>query len=172
MEAFSRQGRCECAVQPGRDVSKRIGSGPRSGAGNPVVSGCGRQRECAGGVSTRADVREGMGRSAEFQFSVDVDPEIGGGGRCGRRESDGLLYDEGYGVQKDAKQAAYYYRLAAEKGNVDAEFSLGLAYEKGSGVRKDNAEAAKWLKMSAQQGNTKAQAELDVLQQKDQLTKK
>jgi TPR repeat protein len=77
----------------------------------------------------------------------------------------GWLYDEGYGVQKDGKQAAYYYRLAAEKGNGDAQYSLGLSYEKGSGVRKDNAEAVKWLKLAAKQGNTKAQTELDALEQ-------
>jgi TPR repeat protein len=84
----------------------------------------------------------------------------------------GWLYDEGYGVQKDAKQAAYYYHLSAAKGNADAAFSLGLAYEKGSGVHKDNVEAAKWLKLAATQGNAKAQAELDALQQKVELTKK
>jgi hypothetical protein len=84
----------------------------------------------------------------------------------------GWLYDEGYGVQKDAKQAAYYYRLAAAKGNVDAQFSLGLAYEKGSGVHKDDAEAAKWLKLAAKQGNSKAQAELDAMTQKEQLATK
>jgi uncharacterized protein len=84
----------------------------------------------------------------------------------------GWLYDEGFGVQKDAKQAAYYYRLAAEKGNADAQYSLGLSYAKGSGVRKDNAEAAKWLKLAAKQGNPKAQAGLDELQQKEQLATK
>jgi TPR repeat protein len=84
----------------------------------------------------------------------------------------GWLYDEGFGVQKDAKQAVFYYQLAAAKGHADAAFSLGLAYEKGSGVHKDNAEAAKWLKLAAKQGNAKAQAELDAMQNRDQLAGK
>ena len=37
----------------------------------------------------------------------------------------GVMYDEGFGVAQDAKQAAMWYQKAANRGHVEAQFSLG-----------------------------------------------
>lgn len=79
-------------------------------------------------------------------------------------ESDGPPTDwlsvEGYGIEKDPQQAAYWYRLAADKGHPEAQFSLGLLYGSGKGVKRDEEQAARWVSASATQGYAPALAEL------------
>lgn len=55
----------------------------------------------------------------------------------------GLMYHEGRGIEKDGKQAAYWYGKAAEAGVLDAQFNLALLYEAGGGVPQDYYEAVK-----------------------------
>ena len=43
-----------------------------------------------------------------------------------------------------------WFRLAAQKGDVSAEYSLGLMYYKGWGIPKDDALAYKWFRLAAQ----------------------
>ena len=52
------------------------------------------------------------------------------------------------------------YRLAADRGDAAAEFTLGVLYEKGQGVRQDNAEAVKWYRKAAEQGHLEAKKSL------------
>lgn len=66
-----------------------------------------------------------------------------------------LQYYEG---QKNYEKAVYYYRLAAEKGNINAQFSLGILYYCGIGMKESNKETAfKYLKQAAINGHPKAQ---------------
>ena len=53
---------------------------------------------------------------------------------------------------------AFWYRLAAEKGDALAQFKLGLMYESGEGVPQDFAEAVRWYRLDAEQGSAAAQA--------------
>lgn len=46
----------------------------------------------------------------------------------------------------------------AEKGDVQAQYSLGMMYSNGNHVKKDYKEAAKWWRKSAEQGNAPSQA--------------
>ncbi len=46
----------------------------------------------------------------------------------------------------------------AEKGDVQAQYSLGMMYSNGNHVKKDYKEAAKWWRKSAEQGNASSQA--------------
>ena len=46
-----------------------------------------------------------------------------------------------------------WYRLAAEQGDADAQYSLGFMYATGDGVPENDAEAVKWYRFSAEQGN-------------------
>jgi TPR repeat protein len=64
----------------------------------------------------------------------------------------GFMYDHGEGVTQDGKQAAEWYRKAAEKGNIQAQYRLGVLYANGYGVEQDLKEAAKWYKKAAAQG--------------------
>ena len=66
---------------------------------------------------------------------------------------------EGYGEAKDAKQAVYWYRQAAEKGHPQAQFNLALLYAHGEGVKRDEEQAARWVSASASQGYAPALTE-------------
>lgn len=65
---------------------------------------------------------------------------------------------EGYGVQRDQKQAAYWYQQAADKGHAEAQFNLARLYSSGEGVKKDEEQAARWVSASASQGYAPALA--------------
>jgi len=49
------------------------------------------------------------------------------------------------------------YRLAAEQGNADGQYSLGRAYSLGQGVPQEDAEAVRWYRLAAEQGHATAQ---------------
>jgi len=67
---------------------------------------------------------------------------------------------EGYGTNQDPKQAAYWYRLAAEKGHPEAQFNLGRLYASGKGVEHDEEQALRWIRAAASLGYAPAQADL------------
>ena len=63
------------------------------------------------------------------------------------------MYDEGQGVAQDYKEAAKWYRLAAERGDLLAQVILGFLHAKGQeGIPPDYKEAAKWYRLAAGQG--------------------
>lgn len=66
------------------------------------------------------------------------------------------MYLKGEGVIRDMSQAAKWFRIAAEKYNVDSQAILGLLYYNGLGVPKDNAQARVWLGKAAKQGDKQA----------------
>ena len=49
----------------------------------------------------------------------------------------GGMYENGFGVQQDYKQAVKWHKLSAEQGDAKAQFNLGLLYYKGIGVPQD-----------------------------------
>lgn len=63
----------------------------------------------------------------------------------------------GEGVAQDFKEAAKWFRQAAEQGNAKAQGALGVMYFRGEGVAQDSKEAAKWYRQAAEQGNAGAQ---------------
>ncbi|OWV96704.1 SEL1-like repeat protein [Rhizobium sp. R693] len=76
----------------------------------------------------------------------------------------GARYSEGRaGVAVDAKEAANWYQLAANKGFAPAEYRLGNIYEKGTGVGRDIAKATQYYEQAANQGNASAMHNLAVL---------
>ena len=63
----------------------------------------------------------------------------------------------------DYAEAAKQYRLAAEKGDAQAQFNLGRLYQDGQGVPQNYAEAMKWHRLAAEQGDASAQNSLGVM---------
>ena len=49
------------------------------------------------------------------------------------------MYAHGEGVPEDDAEAVRWYRLAAEQGDVTAQYSLGVMYATGEGVSEDLA---------------------------------
>ena len=74
----------------------------------------------------------------------------------------GLMYQNGWGVPQDYKEAVYWYRLAVEQGYAIAQYNLGLMYEKGKGVPQDDKEAVRLYRLAAEQGYADAQGNLGV----------
>jgi len=74
--------------------------------------------------------------------------------------------------QKDFKNAAEYFRKAAEDGHTDAQCNLGVLYAKGLGVPKDMKDALRWLLKAAEQGHAGAKKNLSLLQEGNQGAKK
>ena len=56
----------------------------------------------------------------------------------------GVMYEYGYGVDKDPKRAVEYYQKAADMGNAAGQANLASMYRDGNGVQKDYAKAAYW----------------------------
>ncbi len=73
----------------------------------------------------------------------------------------GVIYEEGGGgVVRDFTQAALWYREAANRGLVDAQFNLGNLYRRGHGVTQDPRRAVAWYLKAATQGMAAAQYNL------------
>ena len=73
----------------------------------------------------------------------------------------GLMYHSGIGgVPQDYQEAARWFRLASEQGDVLGQSYLGLMYHNGQGVLRDDQEAVKWSRLAAEQGNALAQFNL------------
>ncbi len=74
-------------------------------------------------------------------------------------------FDEGVAAFQagDLELAAKEFRVAAEAGNVEAQFNVGLMYERGLGVSKDERESLVWYRKSAEQGYSNAQFNLAVM---------
>jgi TPR repeat protein len=66
-------------------------------------------------------------------------------------------------VDKDDKEAARWFRHAADKGNAGAQYQLGLMYAKGQGVAKDDKEAVAWYRKAADQGHEMARKNLAAM---------
>jgi TPR repeat protein len=75
----------------------------------------------------------------------------------------GVLYIQGWGVERDLAKAVDLFRQAAKHGLRAAENNLGEMYMQGAGVEQDYAEAYKWYLKAAQKGDDEAQNNLGVL---------
>ena len=76
----------------------------------------------------------------------------------------GCCYENGDGVEQNYEEAAKWWRLAAEQGNVKAQYNLGCSYEDGKGVEQNHEEAIKWYRLAAEQGEEDAKEALARLQ--------
>ena len=65
----------------------------------------------------------------------------------------GDRYNEGKSVVKDSKEAAKWYRKAADQGFAAAQNRLARHYQEGDGLIQDMSEAAMWYHRAAMQGD-------------------
>lgn len=70
----------------------------------------------------------------------------------------GSYYEEGEVVEQDYMLAEYWYRKAADQGNMDAFLSLGHMYQLGRGLEKNRIRAIDWYRRAAELGSSEAQA--------------
>jgi TPR repeat protein len=75
----------------------------------------------------------------------------------------GIAYQDGNGVRRDDKAAAYWFKLAAAQGHRAAQYALGAMYEEGQGgLPRDQRQAMNLYLASAKQGFDKAELILGV----------
>lgn len=107
----------------------------------------------------------GVGRSPGLPGGAEVVP-LGSGARTRRRPAQPRGgYAQGEGVPQDYREAAKWYRAAAEQGDTNAQYFLGEMYANGRGVSRDRREAMKWLDMA---GNAPVGAQRSRLDDADE----
>jgi len=75
----------------------------------------------------------------------------------------GVMYFKGEGVKADPLEGVEWFRKAAAKGQVQAQFLLGTIFDGGKNVTQDRAAAAKWYRKAAEQGHPQAQFNLGLM---------
>lgn len=61
----------------------------------------------------------------------------------------GDLYHYGFVVEHNEQSAFYYYMIAANNGNPQAQYYVGIYYENGTGVSQDMCKAKEWYMKAA-----------------------
>lgn len=72
----------------------------------------------------------------------------------------GTAHAEGLGEPGDPREAAVWYRWAADGGHVLSQRALGDAYSAGRGVDQSDSEAVAWWRRAAEAGDAEAQLRL------------
>ncbi|MDP2357384.1 MAG: SEL1-like repeat protein [Beijerinckiaceae bacterium] len=75
----------------------------------------------------------------------------------------GELYRDGVSVRRNLAEAMHWYKLAADRGDRQAQFALGIAHLNGAGAAKDRKVAQDWLEKAAAQNHAGALYNLGVL---------
>jgi len=75
----------------------------------------------------------------------------------------GYMYEEGFGVIQDYKEALKWYQKSADQGNAVGQNNLGLLYAKGLGISTDYGEALKWFRKAAEQEYALGQNNLGLM---------
>ncbi|HEC18406.1 MAG TPA: sel1 repeat family protein [Gammaproteobacteria bacterium] len=79
-----------------------------------------------------------------------------------------VMYETGWSVAVNHRQAVRWFREAARQGNVNAQLRLGMLYYLGLGARQSNIKGEKWIRKAAKQGHPLAK-ELNRLLFKEEL---
>lgn len=61
----------------------------------------------------------------------------------------GLLYRDGVGVKKDAKEAVRWLQESASRGYAFGMYNLAMMFKDGSGVMRNDVEAYKWFYLAS-----------------------
>ncbi|CAO3597175.1 unnamed protein product [Absidia cylindrospora] len=65
----------------------------------------------------------------------------------------GVSFRHGWGCRKNKETAVYFFKIAADLGDADAQNDLGHCYYHGQGVKKDVPMAAKYYRKADKQGH-------------------
>lgn len=75
----------------------------------------------------------------------------------------GRAYARGEGVARSYEQAGFWYRKAAEQGNLKAMHNLGVLYLEGKGTPRDEKQGFALIKRAAEAGDPKSVAQVGIL---------
>ncbi len=113
-------------------------------------------------VAQEADLLKGFKafQAGEYATTIAHWEPLAQRGNVDAQSSLAALYRFGFGVDKDAKIALKWYRLAADQGDAAGQYGLASMYASGEGVPFSDALALKWYTMAADQGDADAQLSL------------
>lgn len=95
-------------------------------------------------------------KAAEYPY-----PDIDGYDLWAQRQL-GYIYRDGLHVQPDMAEAAKWLRMAAERGDAEAQYALADLYDDPKYGIKDSGKAIFWYKKSADKGHTAAMVNLSL----------
>ena len=105
---------------------------------------------CLHGFGVDRDIKKGLKlyRRAAYQGDSYVQNKLG------------LIFLNGdFGIKR-YKTALYWFRMAADKDNIDGQFNMGYMHMWGLGVIKNKEEAYRWWKLAANNGDEGAMKNL------------
>ena len=92
-------------------------------------------------ISVPAQPQRGAAPSAEEAANVLANARpMAEQGNANAQYNMGVLYDEGYGVERNYETARGWYEKAAAQGYAKAEHNLGILYQEGHGVPADDGQ--------------------------------
>jgi len=74
--------------------------------------------------------------------------------------------DGSYVTSSHYGTTTHWYALAAERGDVSAQYNLGLMFKNGDGISKNDAAALRWWTLAAQQGHQLAALNIGVMHER------
>ncbi|MFQ5519746.1 MAG: tetratricopeptide repeat protein, partial [Mariprofundus sp.] len=81
----------------------------------------------------------------------------------GDTNADGLNLGKTAYQQGDFDEAAKWFRLAAKKGDKQAQFLFAMLHRDGKGLDRNDEQAVRWLKLAAKQNHAEAQYQLGTM---------
>ncbi len=100
--------------------------------------------------------REALARKDYLQAGLEFEAAAKGG-NVQAMAALGLLYNEGLGVERDARQAFEWFEKAAEAGHVPSQGQLAGMYSTGQGTPKHDAKSLFWARRAAEGGDPVSQ---------------
>lgn len=121
--------------------------------------------QAVGGASSVSDEKRGAGGPHELADHLPNESRLlleqwrttASQGDTNAQFNLGCAYLVGWGVGRDSKTAASWFKAAAEGGDARAQFNLGMMHAGGDGVQRDTCRAFRWFKAAADQGDLEAQ---------------
>ena len=71
-----------------------------------------------------------------------------------------MVYANGKGVEQSDEEAVKWFKIAADNGLPEAQYSLGKMYLCGKGIGHSKREAVRWFIIAADHGNVDAEKAL------------
>ena len=97
----------------------------------------------------------------DYTTALEIWLPLASEGNVGAQINVGLLYNLGFGVERDLAAAAHWYETAAAQGSELAQYNLGMLLVEGGDP--STLEGLVWLERSADRGLPQAQFELGSL---------
>ncbi|AFV97224.1 MULTISPECIES: tetratricopeptide repeat protein [unclassified Sulfuricurvum] len=117
-----------------------------------------------GFVQTKGDRLQDISTLDVTRFQV-----MGYFGAENAQQALGEIYEKGYGVGIDLQQSMYWYKKAAQSGNIFAQMSLGRFYDRGIGVDSDQKQALYWFTLAAANGDKTAQRNIEIIHENERI---